>query len=90
LIVISRTISNLGKGPIIKGLTKKRKGGNIVAAKFEIYKGKIGDFRWRLAHTNGQILANSGEGYTTKVNAINGIKSVKDNSPSAVVEDKTV
>jgi uncharacterized protein YegP (UPF0339 family) len=61
-----------------------------MAAKFEIYKGKIGDFRWRLTHTNGQIIANSGEGYTTKVNAIKGIKSIKDNSPDAVVEDKTV
>ncbi len=60
-----------------------------MAAKFEIYKGKIGDFHWRLTHTNGQVIANSGEGYTTKVNAINGINSVKANAPSATVEDKT-
>jgi hypothetical protein len=60
-----------------------------MAAKFEIYKGKIGDYRWRLTHTNGQVIANSGEGYTTKVNAINGLNSVKENAPSAPVEDKT-
>ena len=60
-----------------------------MAAKFEIFKGKIGDFHWRLIHTNGQVIANSGEGYTTKTNAQNGIKSVKDNALSAVVEDKT-
>lgn len=60
-----------------------------MSAKFQIYKGKIGDFRWRLTHTNGQIIADSGEGYTTKVNAINGLNSVKQNAPNATIEDKT-
>ena len=32
-----------------------------MAAKFEIYKDKSGEFRWRLIHTNGQVIANSGE-----------------------------
>lgn len=61
-----------------------------MAAKFEIYKDKTGDFRWRLTHTNGQIIANSGEGYAAKANAMGGINSVKENAPSAVVEDKTI
>jgi uncharacterized protein len=61
-----------------------------MAAKFEIYKGKIGDFHWRLTHTNGQIIANSGEGYTTKVNAVKGIQSVKENAPNAETYDKTL
>ncbi len=61
-----------------------------MAAKFEIFKGKIGDYHWRLVHDNGQIIANSGEGYTTKVNAINGLKSVKENAPEAPTEDKTI
>jgi len=30
-----------------------------MAAKFEIYKDKAGEFRWRLIHTNGQVIANS-------------------------------
>jgi uncharacterized protein len=60
-----------------------------MAARFEIYKGHIGDFRWRLKHTNGHVIANSGEGYTSKVNAINGLNSVKANAFSAPVEDKT-
>lgn len=60
-----------------------------MAAKFEIYKGKIGDFYWRLTQANGQIIADSGEGYTTKVNAIHGVNSVKENAPSATIEDKT-
>ena len=60
-----------------------------MAAKFEIYKDKSGEFRWRLIQTNGQVIANSGEGYKAKANAINGIHSVKENAPRATVEDKT-
>ncbi len=66
-----------------------------MAAKFEIYKDdskatdKSGEFRWRLVHTNGQVIANSGEGYRAKANAIGGINSVKGNAPGAIVEDKT-
>lgn len=59
-----------------------------MTAKFEIFKGKIGDFRWRLIHTNGQVIATSGEGYTTKVNAMNGINSVKENVATASIEEK--
>jgi uncharacterized protein YegP (UPF0339 family) len=61
-----------------------------MAAKFEIYKDKTGDFRWKLTHTNGQIIANSGEGYKAKANVIGGINSVKENAPAAAIEDKTV
>jgi uncharacterized protein YegP (UPF0339 family) len=61
-----------------------------MAAKFEIYKDKTGEFRWRLIHTNGQIIANSSEGYKAKANAMGGIDSVKQNAPSAIVEDKAV
>jgi len=60
-----------------------------MAAKFEIYKDKSGEFRWTLIHTNGQVIANSGEGYTTKVSAVKGINSLKENVPNATVEDKT-
>jgi len=61
-----------------------------MAAKFEIYKDKSGEFRWRLVHTNGQVIANSGEGYKAKANALAGITSVKENVPTAIVEDKNV
>jgi uncharacterized protein YegP (UPF0339 family) len=60
-----------------------------MAAKFEVYKDKSGEFRWRLIHTNGNIIADSGQGYKAKVDAINGLNSVKENSPSATVEDRT-
>jgi uncharacterized protein len=61
-----------------------------MAAKFEVYKDKSGEFRWRLTHTNGQVIANSGEGYTTKANAMKGINSLKENVSGAAIEDKTV
>jgi uncharacterized protein YegP (UPF0339 family) len=60
-----------------------------MAATFKLYKDKKGEYRWRLVHENGNIIANAGEGYTTKENAKNGIKSVKDNAPSAKIDDET-
>lgn len=47
--------------------------------KFELYKDKAWEFRFRLKASNWQIILAS-EGYTTKANCQNGIKSVKENS----------
>lgn len=60
-----------------------------MAAKFELYKDAKGEFRWRLIASNGQMIANGGEGYKSKDSAKNGIESVKKNAPSAPIEDKT-
>ena len=57
-------------------------------AKFEIYKDRKGEFRWRLRANNNQVIA-SGEGYTTKAACKNGIASVKKNAGRAKVEDQT-
>ena len=55
--------------------------------KFEVYKDKAGEFRFRLKATNGQIIA-TGEGYKAKSGCLNGIESVKKNAPDAdVVEE---
>ena len=59
-----------------------------MAAKFEIYKDAKGEFRWKLIASNGQIIANSGEGYKSKDSVKNGIESVKKNAASAAVEEK--
>jgi len=59
-----------------------------IAAKFELYKDAKGEFRWRLVASNGQTIATSGEGYTTKENAKAGIESVKKNAPTAAIEEK--
>ncbi|HVV83773.1 MAG TPA: YegP family protein, partial [Kofleriaceae bacterium] len=42
---------------------------------FEIYETN-GQFGWRLQANNGQIIAVSGESYTTKANAQKGLKAV--------------
>ena len=49
-------------------------------AKFEISTRKNGEYQFNLKAGNGQIILTS-EGYTTKPNCINGIESVKKNSP---------
>ena len=56
-----------------------------MASKFELYKDKKGEFRWRLVASNGQTIASSGEGYTEKTSAKAGIASVKKNAPTAEI-----
>jgi len=50
-----------------------------MAAKFELYKDKKGEFRFRLKAGNGEIILAS-EGYKDRAGAENGIESVKKNS----------
>ena len=59
-----------------------------MAAKFELSKDKKGEYRWKLVASNGQAIASSGEGYTTKSGALAGIESVKKNAPAAPIEEK--
>ena len=47
--------------------------------KFEVYKDKAGEFRFRLKAGNGQTILAS-EGYSAKAGCMNGIESVKKNS----------
>ncbi len=53
--------------------------------KFELYKDKKGEIRFRLKARNGQIIATS-EGYKSMKAAQNGIESVKKNAPDAKIE----
>ena len=54
--------------------------------KFEIYKDKADEFRFRLKATNGQVIATS-EGYTSMAACENGIASVRKNAAdSEIVE----
>ena len=50
-----------------------------MAGKFELYKDKAGEFRFRLKAGNGQVILAS-EGYKQKSSAMNGIESVRKNS----------
>jgi uncharacterized protein YegP (UPF0339 family) len=60
----------------------------MIMARFEIYKDRKGEFRWRLRADNNQVIA-SGEGYSSKAGCKNGIESVKKNTRKAKVEDLT-
>lgn len=57
-------------------------------AHFELYADAEGKYRWRLVHDNGNILADSGEGYASKQKAKQGIESLKRNVPDAPVVEK--
>ena len=59
---------------------------DIGRAAFEVFEDKAGEFRWRLRHRNGNILADSGEGYTERNKAYDAIESVKRNAPNAEEE----
>ena len=50
-----------------------------MAGKFEIYKDKRGEFRFRLKAGNGENILAS-EGYADKGGCLNGVESVKKNS----------
>lgn len=52
-------------------------------AAFEIYEDRGGEHRWRLRHRNGNVLADSGEGYASRSGARDGVESVKRNAPNA-------
>jgi uncharacterized protein YegP (UPF0339 family) len=60
-----------------------------MAGKFELYKDKSGEFRFRLKAGNGEVIATSGESYTTKASALNGIDSIKRNAGEANIDDQT-
>ena len=43
---------------------------------FEIYQDKSGEWRWRLRSSNGQLVANGGEGFASKSNVIRALESL--------------
>ena len=61
----------------------------VVASKatFEVYEDSAEQWRWRLKHRNGNVIADSSEGYASKQKAKQGLESVRSNAPGAYVED---
>jgi uncharacterized protein YegP (UPF0339 family) len=57
----------------------------VSSATFELYVDRAGDHRWRLVHDNGNVIADSGEGYASRQKARQGLESVKRNAPAAEV-----
>ena len=56
----------------------------VTNPKFEMYKDKAEEFRFRLKARNGEIIATS-EGYSSKAACENGIESVRRNAPEAEI-----
>jgi uncharacterized protein len=57
--------------------------------KFQLYKDRKGEYRWRLRARNGEIIADSNEGYSSKASYKHGIDLVKQQAANAEVEDQT-
>jgi amphi-Trp domain-containing protein len=58
-------------------------------AVFELFEDDGGNWRWRLVHDNGNIIADGGQGYSSKQKAKQGLQSVQTNVQGAPVEDVT-
>lgn len=58
-------------------------------ARFEVFRDRGDEWRWRLRHRNGNVVATSGEGYTRKHNAWKGLRSVMRNAPEADVTESS-
>ena len=56
----------------------------VTNPKFEVYKDKAGEFRFRLKARNGEIIL-TGEGYKAKASCLNGIDSIRRNAPDSPV-----
>ena len=58
-----------------------------MTATFELFTDSADQWRWRLVHENGNIIADSGEGYASRQKCKQGLESVKQNAPDANVVD---
>ena len=56
--------------------------------KFEVYKDKAGEFRFRFKASNGETMFSS-EGYKAKASAMHAIESIQKNTPGAAIDDQT-
>jgi uncharacterized protein YegP (UPF0339 family) len=55
--------------------------------KFELYRDKGRDFRWRLKAANGRILATSSEAYTAKADCRTAIDRIREGARVATIDD---
>ena len=46
-------------------------------AAFEVYRDAENEWRWRLVARNGKIIADSAEGYSSKMSALNAVDTVR-------------
>lgn len=55
---------------------------------YEYYKDSKNEWRWRLKASNGRIIADSGEGYSSEQGCKDDIARVKNSKDAPVVEKK--
>jgi uncharacterized protein YegP (UPF0339 family) len=55
---------------------------------YTVYKDKTGNYRWRYRSANGNIIADSAEGYVNKADCLNGIRIMK-GSTNDPIDDKS-
>ena len=60
----------------------------MVALKFEIFRGKDYLYYFRCVASNGEIIATSGDGYTTRYNCIYALNIIKQHASFAPIYDK--
>ena len=60
----------------------------VSLGRFELFEDRAGEWRWRLVHRNGNVVATSGEGYSRKHNARKGLRSVMRNAEGADVTER--
>lgn len=54
--------------------------------RFELHKDHAGEWRWRLRATNGNVVADSGEGYRRREDAERGIAICKTSADAPTVD----
>lgn len=81
-----RDATDDGDAPELPGVLTAADGPSGSLATFEVYRDRADEWRWRLLHDNGNIIADSGEGYARRDTAVNGLRSVQHNAPGADVD----
>jgi uncharacterized protein YegP (UPF0339 family) len=69
----------------LKGYAATWKRAAMRRPKFELYKDRRGEFRWRLRAANGRVIADGAEGYKTKRACLQGIRLLANWAPYADV-----
>ena len=54
--------------------------------RFEVFKDGIGQWRWRLRAQNGNVIADSGEGYRHREDCERGVALVKSSGDASIVD----
>lgn len=55
-------------------------------ARFEIYRDSAGEYRWRFRADNGNIVADSGQGYSSVRDCMRGVEAIKKQAKKADVK----